>query len=116
MTLNDAALVTGATAIKNEITHMQLHSTNVGGTWATGAIGTRLAVGAAAAVDADGDITWSNLAFTGLAASAPVGGISYWTAVTGGANRGGSGLTGDTTANTAGEYTVTSITETSTAT
>jgi hypothetical protein len=80
MTLNDAALVTGATAIKNEITHMQLHSTNVGGTWATGAIGTRLAVAAAGTVDADGDITW------------------------------------DTTANTAGEYTVTSITETSTAT
>jgi hypothetical protein len=111
MALADAALTTGATAIKNEITHMQLHSTNVGGTWATGAIGTRVAVGTLAAVDSDGDITWTNVAFTGLAANAAVGGISYWTASTGGANRGGAALTGDATANSAGEYTVTTVTE-----
>lgn len=113
MTLNDAALVTGATAIKNEITHMQLHSTNVGGAWGTGAIGARVAV--AGTVDADGDITWSNINFTGLAANAPVGGVSYWTASTGGSNRGGAGLTGDTTANSSGEFSITSITETGTA-
>lgn len=110
--LNDAALTTGATAIKNEITHMQLHSTNVGGTWATGAVGTRVAV--TGAVDADGDITWANIAFTGLTANQAVGGISYWTALTGGSNRGGTGLTGDATANSAGEYTVTAIAENST--
>jgi hypothetical protein len=110
---NDAALVTGATAIKNEITHMQLHSTNVGGSWGTNAVGSRVAV--TGAVDADGDITWSNIAFTGLTANQPVGGISYWTASTGGSNRGGSALTGDATANSAGEYTVTSVTESSTA-
>jgi hypothetical protein len=111
--LNDAALTTGATAIKNEITHMQLHSTNVGGTWATNAVGSRVAT--SGAVDADGDITWTNVAFTGLTANQAVGGISYWTASTGGANRGGSGLTGDATANSAGEYTVTSVTENSAA-
>lgn len=111
--LNDAATVTGATAIKNEITHMQLHSSNVGGTWATGAVGSRVAV--SGVVDADGDISWTNIAFTGLAANQPVGGVSYWTAGTGGSNRGGTGLTGDATANAAGEYTVTSVTESSTA-
>lgn len=111
--LSDAALTTGATAIKNEITHMQLHSTNVGGAWATGAVGSRVAV--SGSVDSDGDITWTNVAFTGLSANQAVGGISYWTASTGGSNRGGSALTGDATANSAGEYTVTSVTETSTA-
>lgn len=113
MALNDAALTTGATAIKNEITHMQLHSTNVGGAWGTNAVGSRVAV--SGSVDSDGDITWSNVAFTGLTANQAVGGISYWTASTGGSNRGGSATTGDATANSAGEYTVTSVTETGTA-
>ena len=110
--LNDAALTTGATAIKNEITHMQLHSTNVGGTWATNAVGSRVAV--SGSVDADGDITWTNVAFTGLTANQAVGGVSYWTASSGGSNRGGSATTGDATANSAGAYTLTSITETGT--
>lgn len=111
--LNDAALVTGATAIKNEITHMQLHSTNVGGAWGTNAVGSRVAV--SGSVDADGDITWTNVAFTGLTANQAIGGISYWTASSGGSNRGGSATTGDATANSAGAYTVTSVTETGTA-
>lgn len=116
MALNDPALVVGATAIKNAITHMQLHSSNVGGTWATGAVGSRVAV--SGTVDADGDITWANVAFTGLTANQAVGGVSYWSASTGGTNYGGcggAGFTGDATANSAGEYTLTSVTETSTA-
>lgn len=110
--LNNAALVTAGNAVEGEITHMQLHSTNVGGTWATGAVGSRVAV--SGTVDADGDIVWSNIQFTGLGANQAVGGISYWTAATGGQNRGGSALTGDATANSAGEYTVTSVTESNT--
>jgi hypothetical protein len=113
MALNDAALTTGATAIKNEITHFQLHSSNVGGTWATGAVGTRVAN--TGTVDADGDITWANINFTGLTANQAVGGVSYWTASTGGSNRGGSGVTGDATANSAGEYTLVTVTESATA-
>lgn len=107
--LSDGALVLAATAVKDNITHMQLHSSNVGGAWATGAVGSRVAV--TGAVDADGDISWSNIAFTGLSANQAVGGISYWTASSGGTNRGGSATTGDATANAAGEYTVTSVTE-----
>jgi hypothetical protein len=113
MALNDAALVTGATAIKNEITHLQLHSTNVGGAWGTNAVGSRVA--ASGSVDADGDISWTNVAFTGLTANQAIGGVSYWTASSGGSNRGGAAVTGDATANSAGEYTLTSVTETSTA-
>ena len=113
MTLNDAALVTGATAIEAEITHMQAHSAAPGAGYTANAIGTRVAVNGT--VDADGDITWTNVAFTGLPANSPFWGVSYWTAGTGGANRGGQATTGDTAANAAGAITVTTVTETSTA-
>lgn len=111
--LNNSALVTAATAVEAEITHMQLHSSNVGGSWGTGAVGDRVAV--SGTVDGDGDITWSDVAFTGLGASQAIGGVSYWTAGTGGENRGGSAVSGDSTANAAGEYTLTSVTESNTA-
>lgn len=110
---NDAALVVEANAIDAAITHMQLHSGARGAAGTTNAVGDRVAVNGT--VDADGDITWSNVAFTGLAASQPVAEVSYWSAATGGTYYGGSVLTGDATANSAGEYTVTSVTESSTA-
>jgi hypothetical protein len=65
-------------------------------------------------VDADGDITSSNIAFTGLTANQSVTHVSYWAASMGGTFRGSAALTGDATADAAGEYTVTSITETGT--
>ena len=65
-------------------------------------------------MDADGDITSSNIAFTGLTANQAVAGVGYWSASTAGTFYGYTALSGDTTANAAGEYTVTSITETGT--
>jgi hypothetical protein len=69
-------------------------------------------------VDADGDITFTATAPDGhLSANQAVDGISYWSALTGGTNYGGSGganFTGDATANSAGGYVV-NVTETSTA-
>lgn len=114
MALNDAALVVGATAIKNGITHLQLYSaaTNAAGT--TNAIGSRVA--STGTVDADGDISWSNVAFTGLSANQAVHSVGYWSASSAGTFYGVSVLTGDAAANAAGAYTVTSVTETSTAT
>jgi hypothetical protein len=112
--LNDAAVVIGSNAIDAAITHMQLHSTNVGGSWGTNAVGSRVAVNGT--VDGDGDIAWSNVTFTGLNANQAIGGVSYWSASTGGTNYGGSATSGDTTANSAGEYTLTSVTENTTAT
>ena len=114
MAFNDAALVLAANAVDGAITHMQLHSGARGADGTTNQIGTRVAVNGS--VDADGDITWSSVAFTGLAASQAVAEVSYWSASTAGTYYGGSVLTGDATANAAGEYTVTSVTETSTAT
>jgi hypothetical protein len=111
MALNDAGLVVAANAVDTAITHMQLHSS--GTNPAANAVGTRVAVNGT--VDADGDITWTNVAFTGLTASQAVAFVSYWSASTSGTSYGGSVLTGDATANSAGEYTITTVTETGTA-
>lgn len=113
MAFNNTAMNTGGTAIKNAITHMQLHSTNVGGSWGTNAVGTRVAV--SGTVAANGTITWTSVAFTGLTANQAIGGVSYWTASSAGTNYGGSAVTGDATANSAGEYTLTTVTETASA-
>lgn len=111
MALNSTALITGATAIKNQITHMSLHT--------TGAVTSSANESAAARVAASGSvngttgvITWTNIAFTGGAASGPVVRVGYWSASTAGTYLGGSLLSGDATFNSAGEYTVTSVTET----
>jgi len=112
--LNDPALVVGANAIDVAITHFQLHSGARGAAGTLLAVGTRVAVNGV--VDADGDIVWTSTAFTGLPANQAVAEVSYWSALTAGTYYGGAALTGDATANAAGEYTVTSVTETSTAT
>lgn len=111
--LNDAALVVAANAVDVAVTHFQLFSAATNGTGTTNAVGSRVAVNGT--VDADGDISWSNAAFTGLAANQAVHSVGYFSASTGGTFYGSTVLTGDTTANSAGEYTVTSVTETSTA-
>lgn len=113
MALNDAALVVGATAIKNAITHLSLHTTGAVTSSTNESAAGRVA--STGTVDADGDITWSNVAFTGGAASGAVVRVGYWSASSGGTYYGGSLLTGDAAFNAAGEYTVTSVTETSTA-
>ena len=113
--LNDAALTYMASAIDAAITHLQAHSADPGAAGTSNAIGARVAVDGT--VDSDGDITWSNVAFTGLGANATVWGVTYWTASTGGTWYGSQPVeTGDTSANAAGAYTFTSITETGTAT
>lgn len=121
--LNDAALVLAANAVDTAIGFMQLNSgTAPGAAGTTGGVGTRVATNGT--VDADGDITWSNIAFTGLAANQAVGSVTYWsTAGTGNPATGGTyygfsllGGGSDTAANAAGAYTVTSVTETGTAT
>lgn len=113
MALNDAAVVVGSNAIDTAITHMQLHSGAPGAAGTSNVVGSRVAVNGT--VDGDGDITWSSVAFTGLTASQAVSHVSYWSASTSGTFYGSAALSGDTAANAAGEYTVTSVTETSSA-
>lgn len=113
MALNDAALILAANAVDTAITHMSLHTTGAVTSSTNESTAARVAVNGT--VDGDGDITWSNVAFTGGAANGPVVRVGYWSASTAGTYYGGALLTGDTTFNSAGAYTVTSVTETSTA-
>jgi hypothetical protein len=115
-----ATLAIGAAAIRDAITHFQLHSADPGASGTTSPLKTRVAnTGTITGTD---DITWSNIAFTGLTANQAVSWVSAWNSAgtgdpaTGGTYRGKWQLTGDATANAAGEYTVTSIVETSTGT
>lgn len=112
--ITDAGLVVAANALDAAITHMQAHSADPGGSGTSNVIGSRVAVNGT--VDADGDINWTNVAFTGLGANQPVWGVTYWTASSSGTWLGESerGAGDDATANSAGEYTFTSITESNT--
>ena len=114
MALNDAALTIGANSIRTGITHMSLHTTGAV-TLSTGE-STAARQPVSGTVNASADISWTNVAFTGGAASGPVVRVGYWSALTAGTYLGGSLLTGDQAFNAAGAYTVTSVTETSTAT
>lgn len=114
MALNDAGLVLAANAVDTGITHMQIHSADPGSDGVGFELGSRIAVNGT--VDSDGDISWTNVAGTGLGASATVWGVSYWSASSSGTCYGTRPrASGDTTANSAGEYTFTSITEDGTA-
>jgi hypothetical protein len=120
MALSDAALVIGANAIDAEITHAQLHSADPGASGTNAPLATRVAVNGS--VEGDGDISWTNIAFTGLGANQAVSWLSFWSSAgsggppaTGGTFYSRIQLTGDATANSAGEYTVTSATESGTA-
>lgn len=108
--LEDNMIVVAANAIDTAITHMRVHSGARGAAGTTNQIGSLVAVNGT--VDGDGDITWTNVAFTGLPANSPVVQISLWAS---GVYAGGGVLSGDATANSAGEYTVTNWSENSTA-
>lgn len=104
--LNDAGLVIAANAVDAAITHFSIHT--AGAVTASTNESTAARVAVNGTVDADGDITWSNAAFTGGAANGPAIRVGYWTAASGGTYLGGFLLTGDQTFNAAGQYTVTS--------
>ncbi len=110
---NDPMLVELGNRANALITHFQLYSA------ATDAAGTLNAVGArqpkTGTVDADGDITWSNIAFTGLAANQAIHSVGYFSALTAGVFYGSQVLGGDLAANSAGEYNITSLVENGTA-
>ena len=110
MPLNNAAMVVAANALRSACTHGQLHSaaTNAAGTTNV-CTGSRQAITWSAAT-ADGDFGLSaSLNFTGITASGAVYSITLWSASTSGTIYGEFVLTGDNTANAAGEYTVTTL-------
>ena len=114
MALNDTCLNIGADAMKTAITHLSLHTALPDGTGSNPALSSRVAAGWGAS--AGGDFSTTNKAFVGGAANGPVTHVGFWSAAgsgnppTGGVFYGSQALTGDTTFNSAGEYTITNLT------
>ena len=112
MGLSTAAMTAAADAVKTGFPFLAIHS----GTDESVSTGETSAARVAAAwVNTNGDLTSTNKNFTG-AAGAAAQRVGYWSASSGGTFGGSQTLTGDTTFNAAGEYTVTSITEDQTVT
>lgn len=111
---NDTALNVGADAIAAAYPYLSLHTTGPVTSSADESTAARVAASWTAA--SGGDISASNIDFTGGASSGAVVRVGYWSALSGGTYGGGSLLTGDQAFNAAGEYTVTSITENSSST
>lgn len=114
MPLDDSALTLMANALDAAITHVRFHSADPG-TAETSSLGAaRLPI--AFTSDADGDLTLdAAVNVTGLAANQAVTWVTLWSALTGGTRYGKFQLTGDLTANAAGEYSLTALTINSTA-
>ena len=108
MPLNDTILNAGATHMGSLMTHLALHTANPEPTGTNPAASARVASGWGAA--ANGDLTTTNKNFTGGAANGPATHVGFWSAITGGTFYGSQALTGDQTFNSAGEYTITSLT------
>jgi len=108
MPLNDTLLNVGANAMAASATHISLATANPEPSGSNQATSARLVAGWGAA--ANGDLTLTNKAFTGGAANGAVTHVCFWSAITGGTYYGSQALTGDTTFNSAGEYTITTLT------
>ena len=114
MALNDAALDVGGDAIAAAYPWIALHTSGTVADSTNESSAGRLAAGWSSATSG-GNITAGPLNFTGGTADGSVVRVGYWSAETGGDYGGGSLLSGDQQFNAAGEYTVTEITETGSA-
>jgi hypothetical protein len=110
MPLSNAGMVLAANGIRAGITHLQLHSAD------PGAAGTNAATTAArkpvtwGAATNDGDFGLSaSILFSGNGANTAVTWVSAWSALTAGTFLGRWPLTGDQSANAAGDYTLTAL-------
>jgi hypothetical protein len=109
MPLNDASLNTMADAWKAAYPYVAIHTAqpNVDTGTNQSAAGR---VAASWGTAANGDLTVTNIDFTGGAASGAATHVGFWSAATSGTFGGYQALTGDQAFNAAGEYTITSLT------
>lgn len=108
MPLDDAALQIMGNALDAAITHIRFHSADPGSGELNALGAARQAI--AFTSDADGDLTLNApVTITGLAADQPVAYVTLWTALSGGSRLAKSQLTGDTAANSAGEYSLVTL-------
>lgn len=109
MAMNAAGLIAAADGFKTAYPYLSLHTTGAVSSSTNESTAARVA---ASWVNTNGTLSITSKNFTGGAASGPVVRVGYWSASTGGTYGGGSLLTGDQAFNAAGQYTVTALTET----
>lgn len=114
MALNDTILNIGNAAAQAAMTHLQIHTAEPNASGSNEATSARQVITWVTAANGDLVIT-ADLNFTGGASSGPATHIGFWSALTVGTFYGWLVLTGDQTFNAAGEYTVTGVTITGTA-
>jgi hypothetical protein len=115
MALNDTILNIGNAASQAAMTHAALHTAQPNAAGDSQAASARQAITWVTAANGDLVIT-ADLVFTGGAASGACTHIGFWSQLAvGGTFYGWLALTGDQTFNAAGEYTVTGVTITGTA-
>ena len=110
MALNNAAMDVAATALSTALAYLQTHSGDPGvaGT-ANATSATRQAI-AWAAPSGPGNLSLSApVNFTGIAANGPVTYVTIWSASTSGTWYGTFPVSGDASANSSGQYTVTTL-------
>ena len=109
MALNNTALNVMAEALRTAAGYLALHSADPGTTGTNPTSAAR--VGAAwPAASGSGDLIISNKSFTGGAANGAATYVGLWSAAVGGTFYGAFPLTGDVAFNSAGEYTIGSLT------
>lgn len=112
MAINTTLIDDGAAGIAAAIKYLSLHSADPAGTGANETTAARQPV---TATHSAGVVSIGSTAFTGGTASGACTYVGFWSAVTGGTFLGSQALTGDQTFNAAGQYTVSSVTLTGSA-
>jgi hypothetical protein len=111
--LNTAALQVGGAAIATACAYLSLHSATPNTSGSNETTAARVASGLTSTA---GVISTSSKSFSGGAASGAVLCVGFWSASTAGTFYGYETLTGDAAFNAAGQYTLTSLTITGSAT
>lgn len=114
MPLNDTILNFGNDDMQTRMTHLAIHTAEPNASGSNPAASARQAITWVTAANGD-MVATVDLNFTGGAASGAATHVGFWSASTAGTFYGWLPLTGDQTFNAAGEYTVTGITITGTA-
>ena len=114
MPLNDTILNLGNATKQTAMTHMAIHTAAPDAAGSNPSTAGRQPITWVTAANGDLVIT-ADLSFTGGASSGAATHIGFWSASSSGTFYGWLPLTGDTTFNAAGEYTVTGVTITGTA-
>lgn len=114
MAFNDTLLNIGAAAMQAAAAYMAIHTALPNASGSNPATSARQAITWVTAANGD-MIATVDVAFTGGASGGPAQYAGFWSAASGGTYYGAYPLTGDQTFNAAGEYTVTGINVTGTA-